>query len=205
MEKFTQHCGVAVPLLRDNVDTDAIIPSREMKRVSKVGLADGLFAGWRYLEQDSRQPDPSFVLNQRGYEGASILLSGDNFGCGSSREHAVWALAEYGIRSVIAPGFGGIFSGNCIRNGLLPLLMSEKNILEITAWVAESPAEHRPTIDLVSQVVYAAESNYSFEIDAASKHMLTEGLDAIALTQTRWQEIVAFHQERKKLRPWLYS
>ena len=205
MKKFTQHCGVAAPLLRANVDTDAIIPSREMKRVSKVGLAEGLFAGWRYLEQDSREPNASFVLNQPEYEGASILLSGDNFGCGSSREHAVWALAEYGIRSIIAPGFGGIFSGNCVRNGLLPLVMGETKIAEIAAWVVENPAEHLPTIDLVSQNVLAAGRCYSFEVDADSKHMLTEGLDAIALTQTRWQEIIAFHQERKKLRPWLYS
>jgi 3-isopropylmalate/(R)-2-methylmalate dehydratase small subunit len=204
MEKFTQHCGVAAPLLRANVDTDAIIPSREMKRVSKVGLAEGLFAGWRYLDHDSREPDGSFVLNQPGYEGTSILLSGDNFGCGSSREHAVWALAEYGIRAVIAPGFGGIFSGNCVRNGLLPLVMSEANIAKIAQWVSESPGEHRPTIDLVNQSVYAAGDCYSFEIDASSKHMLIEGLDAIALTQTSWDEIMAFHQQRKKRRPWLY-
>ncbi|MEH6570655.1 MAG: 3-isopropylmalate dehydratase small subunit [Halioglobus sp.] len=205
MKKFTQHSGVAAPLLRANVDTDAIIPSREMKRVSKVGLAEGLFAGWRYLEQDSREPDTSFVLNQPEYAGASILLSGDNFGCGSSREHAVWALAEYGIRSVIAPGFGGIFSGNCVRNGLLPVVMDEANIAEIAEWVEESPVEHLATIDLVSQNVLAGGHCFSFEVDADSKHMLIEGLDAIALTQTRWNEIAAFHVERKRLRPWLYS
>ena len=106
MEKFLQHRGVAAPILRANVDTDAIIPSREMKRVSKQGLSDGLFAAWRYLDVESREPDPAFILNRTEYENASILLSGDNFGCGSSREHAVWALAEYGIRAIIAPGFG---------------------------------------------------------------------------------------------------
>ena len=105
-EKFTVHKGVAAPLLRSNIDTDAIIPSREMKRVSKHGLSEGLFAGWRYLDTDDRTPDPEFVLNKADYSGASILLAGPNFGCGSSREHAVWALKEFGIRCIIASGFG---------------------------------------------------------------------------------------------------
>lgn len=205
MEKFRRHRGVAAPLLRANVDTDAIIPSREMKRVSRHGLGQGLFAGWRYLEQGSREPDPSFILNQPGYENASILLAGGNFGCGSSREHAVWALAEHGIRAIIAPGFGGIFAANCVRNGLLPLVLEDALVRSIADWVCEDPLQNRVTIDLAAQSVTANGAAYSFEIEPGSRHMLLEGLDAIALTQTRWETIMAFHQERKKLRPWLYS
>ncbi|MEH6580302.1 MAG: 3-isopropylmalate dehydratase small subunit [Halioglobus sp.] len=205
MEKFQQHSGVAAPLLRANVDTDAIIPSREMTRVSRQGLSSGLFAGWRYLQQSSREPDPAFILNQPDYENTSILLSGSNFGCGSSREHAVWALAEYGIRAIIAPGFGGIFASNCVRNGLLPLELDEACVQAIAAWVAEDPREHRVTIDLMAQTVAAAGVCYAFEMDSGSKDMLINGLDAIALTQTRWPEIEAFHVGRKTLRPWLYN
>jgi 3-isopropylmalate/(R)-2-methylmalate dehydratase small subunit len=204
MKKFLQHRGVAVPLLRDNVDTDAIIPSREMKRVSKLGLGEGLFAGWRYLEQGARDLNPDFVLNQPAYAGTSILLSGENFGCGSSREHAVWALAEYGVRAVIAPGFGAIFANNCVRNGLLPLSLEEAAVREIAAWVSGDPARHQVTIDLPGQEVLAADKRYAFVIEPAAKRMLVEGLDAIALTQTRWQLIESFHEQRKQLRPWLY-
>ena len=204
MDKFERHSGIAAPLVRDNIDTDAIIPSREMKRVSKRGLGEGLFAGWRYLEPESRQPNPEFILNQPAYEGASILLSGNNFGCGSSREHAVWALAEYGIRVIIAPGFGGIFAGNCIRNGILPLELDAIAVANIVGWVSENPREHRPVIDLSEQKLHAAGSEYSFEIDSSSKTMLVEGLDAIALTLTRWEQIQTYHQDRKMLRPWLY-
>lgn len=205
MQKFEQHCGVAAPLLRDNIDTDAIIPSREMTRVSRDGLAEGLFAGWRYLSTDSRELDPSFILNQPALAGASILLAGDNFGCGSSREHAVWALAEYGVRAIIAPGFGGIFAGNCVRNGLLPLVLPDAIVQEIAAWAAEDPVGHRVTIDLAAQTVLAGTASYAFQIDTDAKNMLANGQDAIALTQTRWESILAFHQQRKALRPWLYD
>ncbi|MDH3991413.1 MAG: 3-isopropylmalate dehydratase small subunit [Gammaproteobacteria bacterium] len=204
MKKFLQHRGVAAPLLRDNVDTDAIIPSREMKRVSKLGLGEGLFAGWRYLEPDGRELNPDFVLNKPAYENTSILLSGANFGCGSSREHAVWALAEFGIRAVIAPGFGAIFANNCVRNGLLPLELHDAAVREIAAWVQSDPARHQVTIDLPGQEVLAADKRYAFVIEPAAKRMLVEGLDAIALTQTRWQLIESFHEQRKQLRPWLY-
>lgn len=204
MEKFERHSGIAAALIRDNIDTDAIIPSREMKRVSKRGLGEGLFAGWRYLDLESREPNPEFILNQSARQGASILLSGNNFGCGSSREHAVWALAEYGIRAIIAPGFGGIFAGNCIRNGILPLELAAATVASIAQWVSENPREHCPVIDLPAQKLHAAGIEYSFEIDASSKRMLVEGLDAIALTLTRWEQIQTFHSERKALRPWLY-
>lgn len=204
MEKFELHRGIAVPLLRNNVDTDAIIPSREMKRVSKRGLSEGLFAGWRYLESESRRPNPEFILNMPAYAGASIILSGENFGCGSSREHAVWALAEYGIRAIIAPGFGAIFASNCVRNGILPLVLEGACVARIAEWVASDPREHRPIIDLPAQRVTAAGNEYIFDIDAGSKMMLVEGLDAIALTLSREDQIQAFHQDRKTRRPWLY-
>ena len=205
MEKFLQHTGVAAPILRGNVDTDAIIPSREMKRVSKQGLGEGLFAGWRYLEQDGREPNPEFVLNQPGYEDASILLSGPNFGCGSSREHAVWALAEFGVRAVIAPGFGAIFANNCIRNGLLPLVLDDAAIDQIAIWSGADPAANRVTIDLPAQQVLAGDHVYSFSIDGGAKRMLVEGLDAIALTLTRRDRISAYHRARQSERPWLYT
>ena len=204
MTPFGKHVGVAAPLLRANVDTDAIIPSREMKRVSKLGLGEGLFAGWRYLELGGRAPDPGFVLNRPGYEAASILLSGPNFGCGSSREHAVWALMEFGIRAIIAPDFGSIFANNCVRNGLLPLVLAEEQIAAIAAWVESSPASHRVAIDLPAQTVSADGGVYPFDIEAGAKRMLVEGLDAIALTLTRWQVIQSYHEARRKLRPWLY-
>jgi 3-isopropylmalate/(R)-2-methylmalate dehydratase small subunit len=201
---FGKHVGVAAPLLRANVDTDAIIPSREMKRVSKLGLGEGLFAGWRYLELGGREPDPGFVLNQPGYEAASILLSGPNFGCGSSREHAVWALMEFGIRAIIAPDFGSIFANNCVRNGLLPLVLAEEQIAAIATWVESSPASHRVEIDLPAQTVSADGRVYPFAIEAGAKRMLVEGLDATALTLSRWEVIQSYHEARRKLRPWLY-
>ena len=204
MEKFIRHEGVAAPLLRANVDTDAIIPSREMKHVSKSGLGEGLFAGWRYLSQGGRDRDPDFVLNQPGYEDTSILLSGNNFGCGSSREHAVWALKEFGVRAIIAPGYGAIFASNCVNNGLLPLQMEESQIAEIARWVGMEPAYNRVLIDLPAQRVEAGGWVYDFEIEPGVKRMLVEGLDAIAVTQSRWDEIQAFHRQRKELRPWLY-
>lgn len=205
MENFVQHRGLAVPILRANVDTDAIIPSREMKRVSKRGLSEGLFAAWRYLELESREPNPAFILNRPEYEKASILLSGNNFGCGSSREHAVWALAEYGFRAIIAPGFGAIFAGNCVRNGLLPLVLDYIIVKKIAIWVEQNPVEHKPSIDLLAQTVDADGISHSFEIDSGAKHMLMQGLDGIGLTQERWPEIMAFHKERQSLRPWLYE
>lgn len=203
MEKFNRHLGIAAPMLRANVNTDAIIPSREMKRVSKLGLGEGLFAGWRYLPGDSRDPNPDFVLNQPHYRGASIILSGPNFGCGSSREHAVWALKEYGIRVVIAPGFGAIFANNCVRNGVLPLVLAKAAIQQIAAWVSTAPVENQVQVDLPAQQVRAAGKLYAFELDRGAKHMLQEGLDPIALTLTRWDVIQGFHRRRQQRRPWL--
>ena len=145
MTPFTSLSSVAIPLLRDNVDTDAIIPSREMRSTGRTGLADGLFAPWRYLDVDARLPDPAFPLNDARSKGAQILLGGENFGCGSSREHAVWALAEWGIRAVIAPSFAPIFKANCLRNGLLPVELPAADL----AWATVH-------IDLADEESFAA-------------------------------------------------
>lgn len=199
MTPFTTLTAVAAPLLRDNIDTDAIIPSREMKSTGKTGLADGLFAPWRYLSAGGRDPDPAFVLNQPRYAGARIILGGANFGCGSSREHAVWALAEYGVRAVIAPSFAPIFAGNCTRNGIVPVALA-------AAVVAEIAADGRPvTIDLPEQrVALGADRSWSFEIGAEAKAMLCEGLDAIDLTLKYEAQIAAFQLADRQARPWIY-
>ena len=205
MRKFDVLTGVAAPLLRANVDTDAIIPSREMKSVSKSGLAEGLFAGWRYARIGGREPNPDFVLNQPAYEGAQILLSGENFGCGSSREHAVWALAEYGIRAVVAPSFSPIFYMNCVRNGVLPVRLPAESIAGLAASVQPDPQTHCVTIDLVRRIVRAPDGDvHEFEIEPESREMLLEGLDAIDLTLKQRDAIEAFTARDRDQRPWIY-
>jgi 3-isopropylmalate/(R)-2-methylmalate dehydratase small subunit len=190
--------GVAAPLIRPNIDTDQIIPSREMKNVGKTGLADGLFAGWRYLEPGSREPNPDFILNHPGFAHAPILLGGANFGCGSSREHAVWALHEYGVRAAIAPGFAPIFRGNCVRNGIIPV------VLPVEAVVAIAAEGAGVTVDLLAQTVACGRLSYSFEIDPSAKAMLAEGLDAIDLTFKHQGVIAAFQARDRAARPWVY-
>ncbi|MEP1472616.1 MAG: 3-isopropylmalate dehydratase small subunit [Halieaceae bacterium] len=204
-DKFTVHTGVAAPILRNNVDTDAIIPSREMKRVSREGLGEGLFAGWRYTLPGGREENPDFVLNQSDYASTSILLAGANFGCGSSREHAAWALKDYGIRAIIAPSFGTIFYNNCIRNGLLPIELSEQEISALATAPGRSPTPAQLTIDLPQQRITDANGKvYEFTISAAAKGMLVEGLDEIALTLQRIEDIDAFEQKDAEQRPWVY-
>jgi len=199
MRAFTTLEGIAAPLIRPNVDTDAIIPSREMKGVSKSGLADGLFAGWRYLNERERIPDPNFVLNQPAYTGASILLGGENFGCGSSREHAVWALAEYGFRAVLAPSFAPIFENNCFRNGVLAARLSAEFVDHIAG--SAGPV----LIDLPAQQVKAHDGAMArFDINQEAKEMLVRGLDAIALTLTMSDTIAAFRDRDRGFRPWVY-
>jgi 3-isopropylmalate/(R)-2-methylmalate dehydratase small subunit len=205
MRKFDVLTGVAAPLLRANVDTDAIIPSREMKSVSRQGLAGGLFAGWRYTTIGGREPDPGFVLNQPAYAGVSILLAGDNFGCGSSREHAVWALAEYGIRAVIAPSFAPIFHGNCVRNGILPVCLDAERIARLAAAVAPDPQHRTLTVDLERQRITAPGGlEFPFVIAAEEREMLLEGLDAIDLTLRHREAIAAFRDRDRERRPWIY-
>jgi len=205
MEQFETLTAVAAPLLRDNIDTDAIIPSREMKSVSKTGLSAGLFAGWRYTAIGGREPNPDFVLNQAAYADTKIILGGSNFGCGSSREHAVWALHEYGIRAVIAPSFSSIFFGNCIRNGIVPVRLPAATVATLAAWVEQDPAGHRMTVDLAAQTVAAGSGKiYHFELDDEPRAMLLEGLDAIDLTLKQRPAIAAFRERDRRERPWIY-
>ena len=196
-QPFTTLTSIAAPMLEANIDTDIIIPSREMKTTGKTGLAVGLFAGRRYLG-GSRDPDPEFVLNAPRYVGAAILLAGDNFGCGSSREHAVWALAEFGIRCVIAPSFSPIFAGNAVRGGVVPVVLPPLDIAALAA--TDAPI----TIDLPAQCVTMAALSFRFAIDPEAKAMLIGGLDAIDLTLQLSAVIAAWQQSNRKARPWVY-
>lgn len=205
MEPIRTMTAVAAPLIRANVDTDAIIPSREMKSVSKTGLAEGLFAGWRYTVIGGRDPDPEFVLNKPQFSGARILLAGDNFGCGSSREHAVWALHEFGFRAVIAPSFAPIFYGNCVRNGIVPVKLSATEVATIASELEPDPQARRVTVDLAAQQVRSPGGTlYRFEIDPEPRQMLLEGLDSIDLTLKYRPDIEAFWLRDRVQRPWIY-
>jgi 3-isopropylmalate/(R)-2-methylmalate dehydratase small subunit len=205
MRPFDVFTAVAAPLIRANVDTDAIIPSREMKSVSKQGLADGLFAGWRYTAIGGRDPDPAFVLNRPAYASTGLLLAGENFGCGSSREHAVWALLEYGIRTVIAPSFAPIFYGNCVRNGLLPVRLESASIDRLAEVVAPDPQQRRLTVDLLHQRITGPDAlEFCFDIEPEARAMLLEGLDAIDLTLKHRDAIDAFRDRDRRRRPWIY-
>ena len=188
-QPFNIHIGIAAPLIRDNIDTDQIIPSREMKSVSKTGLSDGMFAGERYIS--GREPNPDFVLNKTEYADATILLTGQNFGCGSSREHAVWALKEYGFRAIIAQSFGEIFYNNCVRNGILPIVLAAELITKLPREV---------TIDLPAQTV----AEFKFDMPEGDKKMLIDGLDMIAQTLEHEADISAFLDSDKVKRPWIY-
>ena len=190
--------GVAAPLLQANIDTDAIIPSREIKGVGKTGLADGLFAGWRYQQANGRTPDPGFVLNDPRFAHAPILLAGGNFGCGSSREHAVWALHEYGVRAVIAPSFAPIFRANCVANGIVPVMLPADVIEAIAA--TGLPL----TVDLLARTVTGGAMSARFELDDEAAAMLAEGLDAIDLTMKRSAAIGDFLAADRVARPWIY-
>ncbi len=196
MTPFTILTSRTMPLLRDNVDTDAIIPSREMKSTGKTGLAEGLFAPWRYLNAEARTPDPDFVLNNPGYAGAQILIGGKNFGCGSSREHAVWALAEYGFRCVIAESFAPIFRSNCVHNGMLPIDLGHEAPPDMVDAIV--------TIDLLSQSIDYKDQHRLFHIDEESKIMLLEGLDAIDLTLKHKDAIQSWQLIDRINRPWVY-
>ena len=206
MTPFTQHRGVALPLLRDNIDTDAIIPSREMRTVSRSGLAAGLFAPWRYLDPDVRTPNPEFPLNQTEYNGASILLAGDNFGCGSSREHAVWALMESGFRAVIAPSFATIFRNNALRNGLLTVALAQHDLDELVAWVSADPAANAIQLDLKACTIESdpEKEKKVFSVDPTARDMLLKGLDEIGLTEQSMDLVSRFEEQDQTRRPWVY-
>lgn len=203
-EPFSRITSVAVPLLRDNIDTDAIIPSREMRSVSKTGLAAGLFAGWRYVAIGSREPNPDFVLNDPAYAGANILVTGANFGCGSSREHAVWALREYGFRAIIAASFNPIFRGNCIANGILPVALGQACVAEVAESVA-ARADHVLTVDLIENRIAAPQgATWPFVINAEDRHALLHGLDPIEQTLRLMPQIGDFRARDQEKRPWIY-
>ena len=195
MKPFTTVRSLAIPLLRDNIDTDAIIPSREMKTVSKEGLAEGLFANWRYSDVDARSPNAAFVFNDPVYSEASILLSGTNFGCGSSREHAAWALSEYGIRVIVAKQFNPIFYGNCLRNGILPIT------LDAAPW---AEMEGEVTVDLEACTISCGGMQQGFAIAEEARKMLLEGLDPIDLTLLDDALIAAFDARDRQSRAWAY-
>ena len=195
--------GIAAPLLRINVDTDAIIPSREIKAVSKKGLSEGLFSEWRYTSMTDRKPNEEFVLNQEQYNRSAILLTGDNFGCGSSREHAVWALQEWGIKALIGTTFGSIFFENCIRNGLLPIELSSNDMQKLIHYVEKDPASNQIMIDLEKLSINFGSSVIVFDFDKKYQTLLLEGLDEIQQTLKLDNEISSFEEKHFERNPWL--
>lgn len=204
MEQFVTHSGIAVPLARTNVNTDDIIPARFLKSIRRSGFGKNLFANWRYLA-DGRTPNPEFSLNQPGYEGASILVAGENFGCGSSREHAPWALREYGFRCIIAPSFADIFHNNCFNSSILPVTLESSEVDALFKILADGgPATCH--IDLPAQTVTAGagEEEYHFEIDPFKKTALLEGLDNIGWSLKHLDEIRAYEERRRQEAPWLF-
>lgn len=211
MEAFKKMTGLVVPLDRSNVDTDAIIPKQFLKSIKRTGFGPNLFDDWRYLDhgepgQDcSQRPlNPDFVLNQPRYQGASILLARKNFGCGSSREHAPWALLDYGFRVVIAPSFADIFFNNCFKNGILPIVLEEQKVEQLFREV-DAREGYRLTVDLEAQTVTTpAGESFAFEVDPFRKRCLLEGLDDIGLTLEHADDIRAYEQRRQQQAPWLF-
>jgi 3-isopropylmalate/(R)-2-methylmalate dehydratase small subunit len=210
MQAFTIHQGLVAPMDRANVDTDAIIPKQFLKSIKRSGFGPNLFDEWRYLDhgepgQDpaSRKPNPDFVLNQPRYAGASILLARDNFGCGSSREHAPWALEQYGFRALIAPSFADIFFNNCFKNGILPIVLPESQVSKLFDEVAAFPG-YRLTVDLPRQVVVKPDgTELAFDVQAFRKFCLVNGFDDIGLTLRHADKIRQFEAERLARMPWL--
>ncbi|MDD2917420.1 3-isopropylmalate dehydratase small subunit [Rhodoferax sp.] len=210
MQKFTLHKGLVAPMDRENVDTDAIIPKQFLKSIRKTGFGQNLFDAWRYLDagypgqdHDSRKSNPDFVLNQPRYQGASILLARKNFGCGSSREHAPWALDQFGFRAIIAPSYADIFFNNSFKNGLLPIVLPESQVTQLFNEVMAFPG-YTLTIDLERQVVIKSDgAELPFEVQAFRKYCLLNGLDDIGLTLRHADKIKAFEAERLTQKPWL--
>lgn len=210
MDKFTIHKGLVAPIDRENVDTDAIIPKQFLKRITKAGFGPNLFDEWRYLDRGeadtdpaSRKPNPDFVLNQPRYQGASVLLARKNFGCGSSREHAPWAIQQYGFRALIAPSFADIFFNNCFKNGLLPIVLPEATVAQLFDEVAAFPG-YQLTVDLERQVIVKPQGEeIPFEVQAFRRYCLLNGLDDIGLTLRQSDKIKAFEAQRLATKPWL--
>ena len=210
MQAFNRHSGIVAPMDRPNVDTDAIIPKQYLKSIKRSGFGPNAFDDWRYLDpgapdidNDTRRPDPEFVLNREPFDKATILLARENFGCGSSREHAVWALTDFGFRAVIAPSFADIFFNNSFKNGLLPIVLDE-NIVDDMFGVIEAGPGTEFMIDLEQQRVTFGDNSYSFDIDAFRKHCMLNGLDDIGLTLQHAEAIREYEDQRRQSRPWLY-
>ena len=212
MQAFTQLNGLVVPLDRANVDTDAIIPKQFLKSIKRSGFGPNAFDEWRYLDQgepgmdNSKRPlNPDFVLNQPRYQGASVLLARENFGCGSSREHAPWALEDYGFKVVIAPSFADIFFNNCFKNGMLPIVLSAGAVDALFSQVAANQG-YKLDVNLAAQTVTTPSGEvYTFEVDAFRKHCLLNGLDDIGLTMQQQDKIKAFEAKHQQSQPWLFA
>ena len=210
MEKFTVHQGLVAPMDRENVDTDAIIPKQFLKSIRKTGFGPNLFDEWRYLDHGepgmdpaSRQPNPEFVLNLPRYAGASVLLARKNFGCGSSREHAPWALQQYGFRAILAPSFADIFFNNCFKNGVLPIVLEGSVIAQLFDEVAVFPG-YELTVDLERQVIVKPDgAELPFDVQPFRKYCLLNGFDDIGLTLRQQDKIKAFEANRLATKPWL--
>lgn len=210
MEPLNKVEGIVVPIDRSNVDTDAIIPKQFLKSIKRAGFGPNLFDAWRYLDHgepgmdnSTRQPNPDFVLNFPRYQGAKVLLARENFGCGSSREHAPWALQDYGIRVIIAPSFADIFFNNCFKNGLLPVVVDAARVDELFKAV-EANEGYQLNIDLEAQTITTPDGEQiTFDVDPFRKHCLINGLDDIGLTLQHADEIRAYEQKRKQTSPWL--
>ena len=219
MEKFTKITAIAMPLDRVNVDTDAIIPKQFLKSIKRSGFGPNLFDEWRYLDHGEpgmdnsrRAVNPDFVLNKARYAGAEILLARDNFGCGSSREHAPWALEDFGIQVIIAPSFADIFYNNCFKNGLLPIILAESSVDELFQ-IVEANEGAQLTVDLEQQKIQSGNDlnksladkiEIDFELDQFRRHCLLEGLDEIGLTLAHSDEIRAYENKQKEITPWLF-
>ncbi|BDC83783.1 TPA: 3-isopropylmalate dehydratase small subunit [Aeromonas hydrophila] len=195
MTGFKQHKGIVVPLDSANVDTDAIIPKQFLQKVNRIGFGKHLFHDWRFLDDAGEQPNPEFVLNQPQFAGASILLARENFGCGSSREHAPWALADYGFKTIIAPSFADIFYGNAINNGMVPVRLKEEEVDALFQLVAAQPGI-QIEVDLEANQVRAGSLSFGFEIDEFRRYCLLNGLDAIGLTLQHEAAISAFEAKQ---------
>ena len=212
MDKFEKLTAIVAPLDRSNVDTDAIIPKQFLKSIKRTGFGPNAFDEWRYLDHgepgmdNSQRPlNPDFVLNQERYQGANILLARENFGCGSSREHAPWALLDYGFRVIIAPSFADIFFNNCFKNGILPIVLDEKKVDQLFNEV-EATEGYQLTVDLETQTITTPSGEeFAFDVDPFRKHCLINGLDDIGLTLQHVDEIKAYEERRKNEAPWLFN
>ncbi len=211
MEKFVSFTGLVCPLDRSNVDTDAIIPKQFLKSIKRSGFGPNLFDEWRYLDHgepgmdNSQRPlNPDFVLNDPRYKNAKVLLARENFGCGSSREHAPWALEDYGFKVIIAPSFADIFFNNCFKNGLLPIVLEEKIVDDLFEHATAEQALNL-SVDLQKQQLTYADKVVDFDVDPFRKHCLIEGLDDIGLTLQHVEDIRAYEEKRKQSEPWIFA